>query len=225
MRPEQCKIDAVREFQQPRTKKQVRAFLGLAGYYRKFIPDFATIAVPLTNLTKKSASAHVQWGKEQKCAFDQLKEMLTSSPVLNNPDFSRPFILQTDASDVGIGSVLSQMDEKGEEHPIAYASRKLLPRETRYAAVEKECLAIVEGVRTFRVYLEGRPFQIQTDHRSLQYLNRMRDHNGCLARWSLYLQPYQFSVRNADGLSREDSPDSVYQGKGEVSGGSPDLMT
>ena len=146
---------------------------------RKFIPDFATIAVPLTDLTKKSASAHVQWGKEQKCAFDQLKEMLTSSPVLNNPDFSKPFILQTDASDVRIGSVLSQVDEKGEEHPV----QKI--RETRYAAVKKEYLAIMEGIQTFRVYLEGKSFQIQTDHRSLQYLNRMRDHNGRLARWSL----------------------------------------
>ena len=132
----------------------------------------------------------------------------------------------TDASDLGIGSVLTQVDDQGEEHPVAFASRKLLPRERRYAAVEKECLAVVEGIRTFRVYLEGRHFQVQTDHRSLEYLHKMRDSNGRL-RWSLYLQPFDFSINhrpgrqngNADGLSRENSAPTIADLKeGEMSG-------
>lgn len=211
VRPELCKIKAVQEFKQPQTKKEVRAFLGLAGYYRRFIKDFATIAAPLSDLTKASSSNQITWMEKHQKAFLELKSCLTAEPVLRNPDFSLPFILQTDASDVGIGSVLSQVDDNGEEHPIAFASRKLLPRERRYAAIEKECLAVVEGIRTFRVYLDGRHFHVQTDHRSLEYLQKMRDSNGQLSRWSLYLQPFDFSIchrpgrlnANADGLSRE----------------------
>ena len=227
VRPEICKIEAVRNFKRPQTKKEVRAFLGLAGYYRRFIKDFATIAAPLSDLTKASASNKVEWKEEQNKAFVELKKRLTAEPILRNPDFSIPFILQTDASDLGIGSVLTQVDDQGEEHPVAFASRKLLPRERRYAAVEKECLAVVEGIRTFRVYLEGRHFQVQTDHRSLEYLHKMRDSNGRLSRWSLYLQPYDFSINhrpgrqngNADGLSRENSAPTIADLKeGEMSG-------
>ena len=169
----------------------------------------------------------VNWEQSHEQAFLELKRCLTSSPVLRNPDFSKTFVLQTDASNVGIGSVLSQVDDSGEEHPVAYASRKLLPRETRYAAVEKECLAVVEGIRSFRAYLEGRHFEVQTDHRFLQYLHRLRDSNGRLSRWSLYLQPFDFSIThrsghrngNADGLSREFCPDNVANDHSILEGG------
>ena len=135
---------------------------------------------------------------------------MCSSPVLQSPDFSNPFILQTDASDRGVGAVLSQLDDQGDDHPIAYFSRKLLPREERYSTIEKECLAIKLAVQHFRVYLLGRPFVIQTDHRSLEWLDRLKENNSRLSRWSLALQPYQFQVRyrpgqsnsNADALSR-----------------------
>ena len=121
---------------------------------------------------------------------------------------------------------MSQTDDVGEEHPVAYYSRKLLPRETRYAAVEKECLAVVEGIRHFRVYLEGTPFMVQTDHRSLKYLHKMKDSTGRLARWSLFLQPYSFTIHhragknngNADGLSRVLSEAVVALDEGEMSG-------
>ena len=205
--------------------------MGLAGYYRRLVQDFATIAAPLTELTRAFAPNKVHWEQPHEKTFLKLKCCLTSNPVLRNPDFFKTFVLQTDASNVGIGSVLSQVDDSGEEHPVAYASRKLLPRETRYAAVEKECLAVVESIRSFRVYLEGRHFEVQTDHRSLQYLHRLRDSNGRLSRWSLYLQPFDFSIthrsghRNGkvDGLSREFCPDNVTMATepskgGEVSG-------
>ena len=130
--------------------------------------------------------------------------------MLKGPDLSQSFVLQTDASERGIGAVLSQYGPDGEEHPVAYYSRKLLPREERYAAVEKECLAIKLGVHAFRVYLLGKPFIIQTDHRSLEWFHRLKENNSRLTRWSLALQPYCFIVEhrkgkdncNADGLSR-----------------------
>ena len=97
-------------------------------------------------------------------AFTKLKELLCAAPILSSPDFGKPFVLQTDASDRGVGAVLSQMNDEGVEHPVAFFSRKLLPREEKYATVEKECLAVKLGVETFRVYLLGRPFIVETDH-------------------------------------------------------------
>ena len=185
-------------------------FLGLAGYYRRFVPNFATVAAPLTKLTTKDSPDKVKWDQTLQGSFDSLKNILTSSPLLRNPDFEKHFYLQTDASGIGLGTVLSQ-GEGDDEHPVAYWSRKLLPRETRYSAVEKECLAVVEGIKAFRHYLIGRNFTVETDHRALQWLDKMKDGNPRLTRWTILLQPYDFSVRyrpgtanrNADGLSRQ----------------------
>ena len=200
----------MQSFPQPKTKKQVRVFLGLAGYYRKFIPNFATVAAPLTDLTRKMAPEKVSWTQSCGRAFHLLKNALCSSPVLHSPDFDREFLLQTDASNRGIGAVLAQVDDDGDEHPIAYYSRKLLPREEKYATVEQECLAIKLGVQAFRAYLLGREFMVQTDHRCLEWLDRFKDDNSRLTRWSLALQPFKFTVQhrpgrannNADALSR-----------------------
>jgi len=199
IQPEPDKIRAVETFPQPVTKKQVRAFLGLTGYYRKFIPDYATVALPLTDLTRKNAPSDVKWSEQCTRAFAELKRRLCTTPVLSSPDFERPFTLQTDASERGVGAVLSQHSEDGEEHPVAFFSRKLLPREEKYATIEKECLAIKLAVHTFRVYLLGKPFTIQTDHRSLEWLHRMKENNARLTRWSLALQPYQFKVKHRAG--------------------------
>ena len=210
VRPEMSKVEAISAFATPRTKKEVRVFLGLTGYYRKFIPDFAAIAAPLTDLTRKTAPNIVNWSQDCEEAFVELKARMCSSPVLRSPDFAKPFIVQTDASERGVGAVLSQLDADGNDYPIAYYSRKLLPREERYATVEKECLAIRLGVQAFRIYLLGRPFTIQTDHHALEWLDRLKDNNSRLTRWSLALQPFQFTVQyrsgkansNADALSR-----------------------
>ena len=171
VRPELSKLQAVEEFPIPKTK-DVRAFLGLAGYYRRFILNFASIAVPLTDLTKKTSPTSVKWSTSCENSFNQLKKLLCTTPVLNSPDFHREFVLQTDASDRGIGAILSQYDEQGQEHPIAYFSKKLLPREERYSTIEKECLALKLGIQAFRVYLLGRRFKIQTDHRALVWLGK-----------------------------------------------------
>ena len=213
VRPEKGKVAAVEAFPVPKTKKDVRAFLGLTGYYRKFIPEYATIAAPLTELTKKEQPNCLAWSSGCAEAFEALKRHLCTSPVLKCPNFERPFVLQTDASDWGVGAVLSQKDDDDNEHPVAYFSKKLLPRERRYSTIEKECLAIKLATHAFRVYLLGKPFTVQTDHHALEWLDRLKEDNARLTRWSLALQPYQFTVKyrpgklngNADALSRQAS--------------------
>ncbi len=208
--PDEGKIKSVRDYPTPATKKDVRAFLGLVGYYRRFIRQFATTATPLTDLTKKARPDKVIWTKECEAAFDDLKAALQRKPVLMVAEPTRPFVLQTDASNYGLGAVLSQGGDDGYEHPVAYASRKLLPREVKYATVEKECLAIVWAIKFFYVYLYGQAFTVETDHQPLLWLNRMKNTNPRLTRWSLQLQPYRFQLKyrkgsensNADGLSR-----------------------
>lgn len=179
------------------------------GYYRRFVPQFATIAAPLTDLTKKRKADKVAWDHKCDTAFKKLKEILIQEPVLGVVDPSKPFVLQTDASNLGLGAVLSQQGVNG-EHPVAYASRKLLPREVKYSVIEKECLAIVWALRLFHVYLYGQDFTIETDHQPLSWLGRMKNSNNRLSRWSLSIQPYRFTLKyrkgsenaNADGLSR-----------------------
>ena len=126
VRPKIPKLEAIEQLPVPSMKKQVRSLLGLTGYYRKFIQDYASIAAPITGLTRKGTPNQIVWSEECDAAFRKLKTSLCSSPVLRSPDFSRPFVLQTDASNRGVGAVLSQRDEEGEKHPVGYFSRKLL---------------------------------------------------------------------------------------------------
>ena len=136
--PESEKLKAVESFPTPKTKKEVRIFLGLMGYYRTFIPSYSTIAAPLTDLIKKKAPKAVIWTEKCETALIKLKQLLCSEPVLQSPDFSKLFILQTDASNCGVGAVLSQWDSDGTDHPVGYFSRKLLPREEAYSTIEKK---------------------------------------------------------------------------------------
>ena len=210
VRPELSKVEAIQAFSQPATKKQVRAFLGITGYYRKFIPNYSALAAPLTDLIKKNKPTKVTWTSDCEPAFQALKTYLCTSPVLHSPNFTRPFILQTDASDRGVGALLSQPSTDNDLHPVAYFSKKLLPREERYLTIEKECLAVKLGVEAFRFYLMGCTYTVQTDHRALLWLDRLKDTNSRLTRWCLILQQCQFTVThwpgntngNADALSR-----------------------
>ena len=140
----------------------------MTGYYRRFIRGFAQIAESLTNLTKKGLPETIEWNVAAETVFEKLKTTLTSSTVMQNLDPNLTFLVQTDASDVGIGVVLSQKDPLGNDYPIPYFSKKLLHKERKYAVVEKECYAIKLGVQAFSAYLIGKPFIIQTDHRALQ---------------------------------------------------------
>ncbi|GFO35038.1 retrovirus-related pol polyprotein from transposon 297 [Plakobranchus ocellatus] len=162
--PTASKVEAIRNAEPPRTKKQLRSFLGRAGFYRRYVPNYSAV------------------------------------PVLRLPDFERPFILATDASDTGVGAVLKQEFEDG-TFPVVYLSKKLLPREQRYSVVEKECLALVWAVKKLSTYLIGREFIVETDHAPLLYLNKAKSENGRLMRWALLLHQYRFrlvSIRGVD---------------------------
>jgi len=201
------KTKAIAQWPTPTTVKQIRQFIGLASWYRRFIRDFSTTAAPLTSMTRKNAKW--KWGSEEDTAFRKLKQALTSAPILACPDFERPFTVQTDASTSGLGVVLSQEFEEG-ERVIAYASRTLNNAEKNYSATELECLAVVWGIRHLRGYLEGYAFTVVTDHQALRWLQKMDSPTGRLGRWALELQQYTFNVqyrrgslnRVADALSR-----------------------
>ena len=184
--PDPAKIDAVRNIPPPSDLKQLRSFLGLTGYYRRFVPQYATVAAPLTQLTTKEYQNKFSWTEERDKSFRKLKDLLCSAPVLSYPNFKQEFILQTDASDVGVGAILSQYDKDGVEHVIAYSSRALSPRERNYSTTEKEAYAIQFGTQHFRVYLVGRKFTIITDHNALKWLNQIEP-KGRVARWLMDL--------------------------------------
>ncbi len=223
LRPQVDKVEAIRRSPQPKTKKEVRSFLGLVGWYRRFVPNFASIAAPLTNMLSKTVTNPIPWTDDCETAFNSLKEKMCSSPVLQSPDFSQKFLVQVDASATGIGAVLAQ-GSAGEERPVVYLSRKLLPRETRYSVVEKEGLAIKWSLDSLRYYLLGREFDLETDHRALTWIQSMKDHNARVTRWYLALQPYHFKIRHrpgrlnvvADYLSRFPASTRLGEGEGDV---------
>ena len=156
-------IQKVQDTERPTTKKQVRSFLGLSGYYRRYIPNYAHIAVPLTDLTRKGQPNKLKWETTHENAFQTLKARLVKPPILQLPDAAKQFVLRTDASEAGLGAILMQENERL-LHPIAFASRKLNKAEKNYSAIERECLAIIWAVKKFDFYLFGRSFLIETDH-------------------------------------------------------------
>ena len=200
-----AKTEKVAMWSTPTNRKEVQRFLGLASYYRRFVKDFVSVAKPLHQLIEKNRE--FIWTDQCQEAFEQLRQKLVSAPVLSFPDFSKPFVLETDASDTGIGSVLSQIQDDGTERVIAYASRVLSKPERRYCVTKKELLAVVASVKHFRPYLLGRAFVLRTDHGSLTWLRNFRNPEGQLARW---LEEFDFSIvhrrgrkhGNADALSR-----------------------
>ncbi|CAH2089856.1 unnamed protein product [Euphydryas editha] len=189
--PNPEKVRAIESLPAPKNPKDVKSFLGLVGYYRRFIENFSKITKPLTSLLKKDVSFH--WTQEQELAFQTLKHKLISAPLLQYPDYSKPFILTTDASNYAVGAILSQ-GEIGKDKPIAYASRTLNKAEGNYSTTEKELLAILFGVKTFRPYLYGYQFKIVTDHRPLVWLFNVKDPGSRLMRWRLKLEEYNYEI-------------------------------
>uniref|UniRef100_A0A669DR80 Reverse transcriptase/retrotransposon-derived protein RNase H-like domain-containing protein n=1 Tax=Oreochromis niloticus TaxID=8128 RepID=A0A669DR80_ORENI len=170
------KVEAIQKCPRPRTKKEVRSFLGLVGWYRRFVPQFATIAGPLTALTSKHQRNPVTWTTECENVCNMLKTYLCRTPVLRSLDFSKKFMVQVNASTIGLGAVLARGDP-GEEYLVLYLSQKLVPRETNYSTVEKEALAIKWELMKLRYYLLGREFELETDHRAFTWIHSMKDHN------------------------------------------------
>lgn len=221
LKPNEDKIKAVLNYPIPKTPREIKGFLGLVGYYRRFIKDFSKITKPMTLFLKKGSK--IKLTEEYVNAFETCKSLLVNAPLLQYPDFSKPFILTTDASNVALGAVLSQ-GNVGNDKPVAYASRTLNDAETKYSAIEKELLAVIWAVKYFRPYLYGTKFQIYTDHRPLAWLYSLKEPNSKLTRWRLRLQEYDFEIiykkgsQNtiADALSRikintytKRSPDKI----------------
>ena len=207
-------VKAVKDFPAPKNVKQLQRFLGLCVYYRRFVQGFAKVAAPLYHLLKKDVP--YKWDDSCETTFETLKTKLTTAPLLAYPNYEKPFILYTDACVTGLGAVLSQNDDAGQEHPIVFLSRSLTDAEKNYTITELECLAIVWSVKKLHVYLDGSQFTLITDHSALQWLFSFSGPNKRLIRWSMELQPYRENMTikyragrvhtNADPLSRAPLP-------------------
>ena len=202
------KIARVAQWPVPLNKSELQQFLGFVNYYRRFIKDCASVSKPLYQLTE--LNRHFKWTDQCQESFMRLRKALVSAPILAFPDCSRMFILDTDASNQGIGAVLSQEHDDGLEHVVAYASRALSKAERKYSVTRKELLAVVSFLHHFRPYLLGRRFKLRTDHSSLLWLRNFKEPEGQLARWLEQLEEYDFDTEhrqgrlhgNADALSR-----------------------
>lgn len=207
VKPNPEKIEAIQNWPIPNNEKEIKAFLGTLGYYRKFIKDFSRITKPLTQCLRKDEK--VVHTHEFLKAFNKCKQILTSSAILVHPDFESPFILTTDASKYAIGAVLSQ-GPIGRDKPIAFASRTLNKSEENYSTIEKELLAIYWATKYFRPYLFGNKFLLFTDHKPLTCAVNLKDPSGKIGRWMIALLDYSYDIRYragkqnvvADGLSR-----------------------
>ena len=197
------KLKSIEEWTFPRNKKEMRSFMGLANYYREFISGFSSLSKPLTDLTKDSVS----WSVDEKAmdSFIKLKESFREEVVLAYPDQSREFFLEVDASDYGIGGVLSQVDDRtGHLRPVGFYSRKLQPAEQNYEIHDKELLAIVDALKEWRYLLIGteNPFSVFSDHKNLVYFSEPRNLNRRQARWSLFLSDFNFRIIYRPGSSQ-----------------------
>lgn len=202
VRPDPDKIKAITDFPSPCNIRDVKSFLGICSYYRRFIKDFCIKARPLQELLK--GDAVFSWEDDQERSFAVLKAALTSDPVLGLFDEKAATNLHADASGYGLGAVLNQVQNNSEK-VIAYASRVLSKPERNYSTTERECLAIIWSITKFRPYLFGRPFTIVTDHHSLCWLANLKDPSGRLARWALRLQEYDVTIVYKSGRKHQDA--------------------
>ena len=208
--PAERKIGAIQDFVVPKTRKQLRSFLGLTNFFKRFIDNYAVIAAPLYELT--SDKTKFKWSEKLQEAFIKLKELLLCPPVLRHPDFKKKFHVWSDASLVGLGAVLTQEHTEGEHSAVAFASKKLTNTQSRYSVTELELLGVVFAIGQFSCYLQGRHFLIHTDHCPLTYLmNTKTDTKSRHFRWLLEIQSYEFTIVHtkgtdnsaADALSRD----------------------
>ncbi len=204
------KTAAVQHWPMPRTVKDVQAFLGLASYYRHYIPNFATVAAPLTVLTKKDAK--LVWGDGCEQAFLALKKALVQPPVLAYPTRDGQFVLSMDASDMGMDAVLEQEQEEGGQvvkRVITYTSKTFNASQRHCCTTNKELLVVVTSIELFKYYLTGCHFTVVTDHANLTWLHNFKEPEGIIARWITRIQPFDLDIvhwpgkhhSHADGLS------------------------
>jgi transposase InsO family protein len=197
------KTRAIEEARAPTSKKELRSFLGLANFYRRFVPNLAELAAPLTVLTGKNT--RFAWGEVQQRAFEAVKRELAQTPVLAYPNLERPFRVRSDACGVAIGGVLEQQQEDGSWAPILFFSRSLSSAERNYGATEREALAAVALIDHCRAYLVGNQFVLETDARALKWVLARQGHNSRLSRWGLLLAEYDFEVVHRPGREMTDA--------------------
>ncbi|XP_058445188.1 uncharacterized protein LOC131426458 [Malaya genurostris] len=192
------KIRPIIEYERPTTVTKLRRFLGMANYYRRFIPDFSGVTAALTNLLQTKTKC-IRWNDDAEHAFCEIKERLVSSPVLGSPDFSKEFIIQTDASDVAVAGVLTQ-EQQGVERVISFYSHKLTTPQKNYHAAEKEALAAILAIDAFRGYIEGYHFTLITDSSALTHIlsSKWKVGSRC-SRWALNLQQFDMTVKHRKG--------------------------
>ena len=217
--PDPEKVKSIEEMPAPRNVKEVRRFLGATGFFRKHIKAYASIAAPLSRLTRKDTS--FVWGKEEENAFCKLKQTLATAPVLRRPDYDVPFEIHTDASKVAIGACLMQRGQDNVPYAVAYYSRKMQDAESRYPPIDMEALAVVEGVRVFDPYVYGRKFDIYTDHRPLTYVFSRKTKSPRMSRWSHELSFYQYRLLYKKGASHH-VPDLLSRAVNAIDLGNPD---
>eukprot|EP00794_Sanderia_malayensis_P006722 gene6722-7482_t len=206
--PDSEKVSAIKEFPQPVDVTSLCSFLGMMGYYRRFVNGFSKIAAPLHKLLQKDVK--FLWDEHCQKAFDELKNALISAPVMAFPRFDREFVLYTDASDIAVGSILAEKDDSGVERTVAFASRALTGCEKNWTTTEKEAFAVVWGLDHFNAYVYGHKVVVYSDHRALQWLRNIKHPSGKLARWILKLEEFDYSIvhragtlmAHADVLSR-----------------------
>lgn len=215
--PDPSTTSKIQEWPRPSNSTEVRAFLGLCSYYRRYVKGFSHKAAPLNRLTE--AKVPFEWDVECEEAFTFLKSKLITPPVMAFPNFQKPFILHTDAANVAVGSVLSQLERDGSEKVVAYASHKLSPNEKKWSTYDRELRSVVWSMRHFRHYLSTASCTIITDHKPLLGLKSMpieSDRTGRRVRWLIELQGYDYEIKyrqgkshaNADSLSRIQTQES-----------------
>ncbi len=200
VKPSPRKIEAVKDFPLPKTVREVRRFLGLTGYYRRFIKNFSIKAKPLSDLTKKMVPFH--WSHDQQTAFETLRDAIIQTPVITMFDPNKQCSIFTDASKIGIGAILTQKDEQNNDKVIAYYSKRLNSTQENYSASELECLAVVEAIEHFDNYLH-KPFKVITDHSALKWLLNFKDPKSRLFRWSIRLSTRNFEIIHRSGSAQQ----------------------
>ena len=199
VRPVPEKLELIRNWKIPESEDELRQVLGVCTFWRRFVKDFARIAVPLHNLLNKQEFV---WTNECQIAFEVLKEQLCSSVTLKLPQRVGQFSVTCDASDYAMGYFLEQIDQFGEKRPVAFGGRKLHKAELNYSTTEKECLAVIEALKAYRPYLLGNRFDLYTDHQSLKWLlTQTKEHSGRLWRWVDKIREFQYSVKHIPGCS------------------------
>lgn len=209
------KVNAVLSLSAPKTRTQLRKFLGAVCWFRNFIPQLANTAEPLYRLL--STKTKFKWNQDADLAFQDLKHKLSMEVTLQHPDMEKPFIIRTDGAQSGVGCILLQKDNEGNERPVAFASKTLNAAQRNYSAIEIECYAIVYALERFAEYLDGGKFTIETDNQAITYLQKMRNTNSRLTRWAWKIQEWCPSILHisginnpvADYLSRYTDDDSV----------------